>query len=100
MDATLKTRPEISPATKRGGTEHMDSCLGKTRKKTIGSRIGDMLQAEKIQHLPSVTPSSQVGHSEFYSDWELTELVGVIQVLHREWDPNNLGQVPNFQGMC
>ena len=46
----------------------------------MGSRMGEMLQAQQSQQQPNTTPIAQAGRREFYSDWALAALMGYAQV--------------------
>ena len=56
----------------------------------MSSGIGEMIQAQRIQHKPNDTPSAQVGCREFYSDFSPAALMGNAQfytesVILRTW---------------
>ena len=56
--------------------------------------MGDMLQAQKIQHQTTVTLITQAGRREFYSYWAMTALMGYAQVYTEAGIPKIWG---NFQ---
>ena len=68
--------------------------------KLMGSSMGKILQAQKIQQQPNTNPTSQAGHREFYSDWALTALMGYAQVYTEVGIPEILGNFSSVQGMC
>ena len=61
LDATLGTRSTISLFTRRGGTSQIDKSFWENLTRVMGSGMGEMLQAQQIQHQPTFTPSVQEG---------------------------------------
>ena len=80
LDATLGKRPTISVFTRRSGTSQIDQSFWYILTKVMGSSMGEIIQAQKIQQQPTVTPIAQAGNREFYSDWALAALMGYAQV--------------------
>ena len=80
LDATLGTRPTRSIVTRRSGTSQIDQSFWENLTRVIGSSMGAMLQAQKIQQQPTATPIAKAGRSEFYSDQALAALMGYAQV--------------------
>ena len=68
LDATLGTRPTLSIVTIRSGTPQIDQYLWENLTRVMGSSMGAMIQAKKIQQQPTATPISQAGRREFYSN--------------------------------
>ena len=80
LDATLETIPTRSVVTRESGTSQIDQYFWENLTKAMGSIMGGNLQAQKSQQQPTSTPIAQAGRREFYSDWELAELIGYAQV--------------------
>ena len=104
LDATLGTRPTISPVTNMGGTSKIDKFFWENLTRVIGIRIGEMIQSQQNQHQPTSTPSAEAVHMDFYSDWELAVLMGYAQVYtesgtSRIWDKFQMSKecADNFQ---
>ena len=49
LDSTLGTRPTRSLVTRRSGTSHIDQSFWENLTRVMGSGMGAMLQAQKIQ---------------------------------------------------
>ena len=65
LDASLGTRPKISVITRGSGTSQIDQSFWEILTKVMGSSMGEMLKAQKIQQQPTATPIAQAGLREF-----------------------------------
>ena len=92
LDATLGTRPKLSVVTRGSGTSQIDQSFWEILTKVMGSSMGETLKEQKIQQQPTATPIAQAGRREFYSDWELAELMGYAQVYTEDGIPKNWGK--------
>ena len=90
--ATLGTRPTRSVVTRGISTSHIDQSFWEILTKVMSSSMGEMLQAQQSQQLPTATPIVQVGSREFYSDWSVAALIGYAQVFTESGIPKMWGK--------
>ena len=88
----MGTRPKISVVTRRSGTSQINQSFWENLTNVMGSIMREMIQAQKIQQQPIVTPIAQAGRREFYSDWALAALMGYDQVYTEAGTPKIWGK--------
>ena len=80
LDTTFGTRPTRYIVTRRSDTSQIDQYFWENLTRVMGGSMGEMFQAQQIQHQPTATPIAQPGRRELYNDWALAELMGYAQV--------------------
>ena len=88
----MGTRPIRSLVTERSGKSQIDQYFWENLTRVVGSGMGGILQEQQSQQQPTATSSSQAGHRDVYSDWEIASLMGYSQVYTESGIPRIWGK--------